>query len=282
MRKIKPKYLAAALFAAFAAMICGCSDSTELPSGEAVTTEETAVTERQTDETEFNGTIEPLPDINELSPADPLEALDIKPSDYFTPGVWTSTYTDNTGNFYIFDEDGLHGQIIPMADADGMDFAYSISGSSMTMFVGEELTPYNAELERTEEGHIIIHMTYLGTQDELEYLSGISADGFKFYPARRLAKMAESFYKSRTGITPAGVEYKLTDDDMVVLDLWVKDENGWRKDVESYTVSMFTAAGWSSISFEEIDLSGEDTGTEGAAAPGADDDIPDIEEPDQY
>ena len=62
---------------------------------------------------------------------------------------------------------------------------------------------------------------------------------------------------------------------MVVIDLWVLDENGWRSDVESYTVSMFTAVGWSSITFDEIDLSVIST-TETTEETLPEDDIPDI------
>ena len=42
---------------------------------------------------------------------------------------------------------------------------------------------------------------------------------------------------------------------MVVLNLWIPDENGWRHDVDSFTVSMFSAKGWSSITYDDIDLS---------------------------
>ena len=176
MKKILP------LIAALPFVLCSCSDNSELPPSPA-TIEETAEYTTAYTEAEilFTETMEDIPPEHELSPADPLNALDIQPSDYFKPGVWTSTYTDDTGNFYIFDEDGLHGRFIPMADAEGVDFTYSIDGSSMTMFVGEELTPYSAELETTGEGHVIIHMTFLGTEYELIYLSGISSEDFSFY-----------------------------------------------------------------------------------------------------
>ena len=98
-------------------------------------------------------------------------------------------------------------------------------------------------------------MTFLGTQDELTFLSEVSAGNFSFYPAARLAKMAEMYYTQQTGTELAGVEYLIEDNDMVVLNLWVKDQNGWRSDVESYTVSMFSAKGWSSITYDDIDLS---------------------------
>ena len=67
--------------------------------------------------------------------------------------------------------------------------------------------------------------------------------------------MAEMYYTQQTGTELAGVEYLIEDNDMVVLNLWVKDQNGWRSDVESYTVSMFSAKGWSSITYDDIDLS---------------------------
>lgn len=245
------------LIAALPLVLCSCSDNSEMPPSPA-TVEETAEDSTavyKEAEIPFTETMEDIPLEHELSPADPLGALDIQPSGYFKPGVWTSSYTDDTGNFYIFDEDGLHGRFIPMADAEGVDFTYSIDGSSMTMFVGEELTPYSAELETTDEGHIIIHMTFLGTEDELTYLSGISSENFSFYPGKKLAAMAEKYYEQQTGQELVGVEYIITENDMVILNLYVHDENGWRRDVESYTVSMFSAAGWSSISCEPIDLS---------------------------
>lgn len=235
-------------------LLCGCNGT---PSETPVFTDESSddTLEAYSVETPFSSTMEDIPDENELSLADPLDNLDITPSDYFTPGVWTSQNTDDTGNFYIFDEDGIHGRIIPMADADGVDFVYSINENRMTMYVGEEFTPYNATLERTDEGHVVICMTFLGTQDELTFLSGVSAGNFSFYPAARLAKMAEMYYAQQTGTELAGVEYLIEDNDMVVLNLWVKDQNGWRSDVESYTVSMFSAKGWSSITYDDIDLS---------------------------
>lgn len=256
--------------------LCGCAGTpTESVPG---TAEQPLITYESpiTEDLSFSDTTEPDPSADELTPIDPLQSLDITPSDYFTPGVWTSLNTDDTGNFYIFDEDGIHGRMIPMADADGVDFLYSISGNEMTMYVGEELTPYSAELQRTSEGHIVINMTFLGTQDELTFLSGVSAGDFSFYPAARLAKMAEKYYTDQTGTKLAGVEYLISEDDMVVLNLWVKDENGWRSDVESYTVSMFTAFGWSSISFEEIDLSSISVTETFEALP--EDDIPDVVE----
>lgn len=255
-------------------LLCGCNTTERetLPQ----TAEATADTRETTsDEAPFTGTMDEIGD-EELSPADPVQSLNITPSDYFTPGVWTSLNTDDTGNFYIFDQDGLHGRMIPMADADGIDFTYSIDGSTMTMYVGEEFTPYNAELERTDEGHVIIHMTFLGTQDELTFLSDVSAGDFTFYPAARLAKMAENYYKAQTGKDLAGVEYLISENDMVVLNLWVKDENGWRRDVDSYTVSMFTASGWSSITYDDVDLSGYQPEVPTEEVP--EDDIPDIVE----
>lgn len=254
--------------------LCGCSETnSEIQTISEETVE--ASVQASTEEFEFLATMEDIPDEQELYPADPLDTLNITPSDYFTPGIWTSENSDDTGNFYIFDEDGIHGKMIPMADADGIDFAYSISGSNMTMYVGEELTPYSAELERTSEDHVIIHMTFLGTQDELTYLSAVPESGFTFYPAARLAQMAEKYYFNKTGITLAGSEYSIAENDMVVIDLWVLDENGWRSDVESYTVSMFTAVGWSSITFDEIDLSVIAT-TETTEETLPEDDIPDI------
>ena len=242
------------LFAVLPFVLCSCSNNTEsvpVPATmEATSEEQSFYTEP---EIPFSETMEEI--TQELTVADPLEFLDIQPSYYFTPGVWTSSYTDDTGNFYIFDKDGLHGRFIPMADAEGVDFTYSIEGSSMTMYVGEELTPYSAELEYIDEGHVIIHMMFLGTQDELTYLSGISAEGFSFYPGKKLAAMAEKYYEQQTGQELVGVEYIIAENDMVVLNLYIHDENGWRFDVESYTVSMFSAAGWSSISCEPVDLS---------------------------
>ena len=236
-------------------LLCSCSiqDEPEVtPSGEVQPYIPTA---DETVEIPFTATMESLPDERELSPADPLKDLDLQPSDYFRPGVYTSEYTDETGNFYIFDSDGLHGRFIPMADAEGVDFTYSIAGNSMTMYIGEELTPYQAELERTDHDTIIIHMTFLGTQDELTYLSGVSADDFTFYPARLLSQLAGKYYEDSTGVELAGVEYKIIEGNMVVLNLWVSDENGWRSDVDTFTVSMFSAKGWSSITYDDIDLS---------------------------
>lgn len=237
--------------------LCSCSMNNEFPETVPATSEEAAeaTVDLQTVEQPFNGTMESMPGEQELSPADPLAALDIQPSDYFRAGVYTSDYTDDTGNFYIFSSDGMHGRLIPMADADGVDFTYTIDGDDMTLFVGEELTPYQATLERTDEGSIIIHMTFLGTQDELKYLSNISAEDFKFYPARRLAQLSRKYYEDKTGVKLEGVDFKIISDDMVVINMWVNDENGWRSDVDSFTISMFTARGWSSITYDEIDLS---------------------------
>ncbi len=270
------------LLAALPFILCSCADNYE-SAPDTLTIEQTAepTSEIHTEpELPFSETMEEMPQEHELSPADPLKHLDIQPSDYFKPGVWTSTYTDDTGNFYIFDDDGIHARLIPMADAEGVDFTYSIDGSRMTMYVGEELTPYNAELETTDEGHVIIHMTFLGTQDELIYMSGISAEGFTFYPTRKLSAMAERFYEQQTGQKLAGIECKITEDDMVVLNLYVHDENGWRLDVESYTVSMFSAAGWSSISCEPVDLSTVELLATGESEQTGADDIPDIVAPD--
>lgn len=237
-------------------LLCSCSMNNEIPEEIPQTMEPIYTsTAEETSELPFTYTIEALPGEQELSPADPLKALDLKPSDYFTPGVYTSEYTDDTGNFYIFDGDGLHGKLIPMADAEGVDFTYSIDGERMTLYVGEELTPYRAELEKTDHDTIIIHMTFLGTQDELTYLSGVSADNFTFYPARRLAQLSKKYYEDKTGIKLEGVEFKIIESDMVVVNMWVCDENGWRSDVDSFTLSMFTAKGWSSITYDEIDLS---------------------------
>lgn len=267
---MKLHYIAAAL----PIFLCGCSGThTESVTVSTIESAETS-NEAESVEIPFTGTMDVSPDIEDLTPADLLESLDITPSDYFTPGVWTSLNTDDTGNFYIFDEDGIHARMIPMADADGVDFAYSITGSSMTMYVGEEMTPYSATLERTDSGAVVIHMSYLGTQDELTFLAGVSADGFNFYPAARLAKMAEKYYTSQTGTEIAGVEYLIAENDMVVLNLWVKDQNGWRSDVESYTISMFTAHGWSSITYDEIDLSA--VNLEQFTEEAAEDDIPDM------
>lgn len=237
-------------------LLCSCSMNNEIPEEIPQTMEPVYTsTAEETSELPFTYTIEALPGEQELSPADPLKALDLKPSDYFTPGVYTSEYTDDTGNFYIFESDGLHGKLIPMADAEGVDFTYSIDGERMTLYVGEELTPYRAELEKTDHDTIIIHMTFLGTQDELTYLSGVSADNFTFYPARRLAQLSKKYYEDKTGIKLEGVEFKIIESDMVVVNMWVCDENGWRSDVDSFTLSMFTAKGWSSITYDEIDLS---------------------------
>ena len=266
------------LAAALPIFLCSCSDNPESLPPESTDTSNSAYTDEYVGEPElpFTETMEPAPQENELSPADPLVSLDIKPSDYFTPGVWTSTYTDDTGNFYIFDEDGIHGELIPMADAEGVSFVYSINGSKMTMYVGEELMPYNAELETIANGHVIIHMTFLGTQDELEHLSGVSSENFTFYPAKKLATLAESYYRQQTDQELAGVEYYITENDMVVINLYTTDENGWRKDVESYTVSMFSAAGWSSIYCEPIDLSAAAEEISEPEQQSVVDDIPDI------
>lgn len=248
--KFKPLSVLPLLF------LCSCSMNNEFSEVQPGTEEHVNMsTAEETVEVPFNGTMEPIPDEQELSPAEPLKGLNIQPSDYFTPGVYTSEYTDDTGNFYIFKTDGLHGKLIPMADGEGVDFTYSINGDSMTMYVGEELTPYQAELERTDHDTVIIHMTFLGTQDELTYLSGVSADNFTFYPARRLSQLARKYYEDKTGVKLAGVEFKIIEGDMVVLNLWIPDENGWRHDVDSFTVSMFSAKGWSSITYDDIDLS---------------------------
>ena len=264
-------------------LLCGCSTAQEISDYLPETAEQYAATaEASSEESVFAETMESAPSEQDLSPADPLKGLHLQPSDYFRPGVYTSDYTDDTGNFYIFSDDGMHARLIPMADAEGVDFTYSISGNTMTMFVGEELTPYQAELETTEEGHIIIHMTFLGTQDKLTYLSEISADNFSFYPARKLAQLARKHYEDSTGVKLEGVEYKIIEGDMVVLNLWVPDENGWRSDVDSYTVSMFTAKGWSSITFDEIDLSSIVLDSEEAVST-RDADVPDvIESPAAY
>lgn len=270
------KYAIAAI--ALPLILCSCADSESVPLPQ--TAEEIEYTTEATCEPDltFDATMESEPALHEVAPADPLGSLGIEPSDYFTPGVWTSLNSDDVGNFYIFDEDGMHGRLIPMSDSDGVDFTYSISGTSMTMYVGEELTPYSASLEKTDDSHVTIHMTFLGTNDELTYLSGISAEGFTFYPARRLAELAERHYYLETGIKPAGVEYLFHSDDMVVLNIWVRDSNGWRKDVESYTVNMFTAAGWSSITFEDIDLSSVPPETTEEASSAFTDDVADITE----
>lgn len=260
---------------------CGANNAVETPSessesvGIVLETAEAVMAE--TTEAEFSGTLEAVPSEDELSDAQPLDALDITPSDYFKAGVWTSSYTEDIGNFYIFDEDGIHGKLIPMADAEGVDFVYSINGDKMTMYVGEELTPYSAELEMIDEEHIIIHMTYLGTQDELEFMPGYSADSFSFYPAKKLAELAEKYYTEKTGTELMGAEYYIHEGELVVVNLYVADENGWRSDVESYTLSMFSAKGWSSITLEEIDLSAVEM-TEDAAV-SVDDNIQDIDEP---
>lgn len=263
-----------AITASLLFILCSCSTDTEsIPQSLTVEVTEIFHTEQ---EPPFTETMEEIPQEHELFPADPLESLNIKPSDFFTPGVWTSTYTDDTGNFYIFDKDGIHGEIIPMSDAEGMGFSYSINGNKMTMYVGEELTPYNAELEKISEGHVIIHMTYLGTQDELVYLSGISAENFSFYPSKKLSVLAERYYMQQTGTELAGIECNIIENDMVVLNLYITDENGWRKDVESYTVSMFTASGWSSITCEPIDLRAAYEESDEPISQPAEDDIPDI------
>ncbi len=261
-------------------ILCGCAGGYESVPTVEITSEETSLCTAETTEEIFAATIEALPQPHELSPADPLEALNIDPSDYFKPGVWSSTTSEKSGNFYVFDEDGIHGELIPMSDADGVSFAYSISGSSMTMFVGDELTPYNAELEKTDDGSVIIHMTYLGTHDELKYLWEVPEGGFTFYPSKELADKAEKYYTDLTGTELAGVDYHIDKDDMVIIDLWVKDENGWREDVESYTMSMFTGSGWSSVTRERIDLSEVELDEKEETVDASDDNVQDIEEPD--
>ena len=72
------------------------------------------------------------------------------------------------------------------------------------------------------------------------------------------------------------MEYIFIENDMLVLNIWVRDSNGWRSDVESYTVNMFTAAGWSSITFEDIDLSTVPPAATEEAALSATDDIADM------
>lgn len=269
-------------FLPFAALLpllfCGCAGDNavpELPETAEVT--EQVLIPVSSEEPEFRGTLEELPPTEEFTLADPLSGLDIQPSDYFRPGVYTSSYTDDTGNFYIFDPDGIHGRLIPMADADGVDFTYSVDGNRMTMYVGEELTPYSAELETTPDGNIIIHMTYLGTSDELEYLRDVSPDGFSFYPAKKLAQLAEKYYEQQTGRELMGVEYYIHQGDLVVLNLYAADQNGWRSDVDSYTLSMFSAKGWSSITYDDIDLSAVTLTEE--PLPQTSDDVPDIDEP---
>ena len=74
-----------------------------------------------------------------------------------------------------------------------------------------------------------------------------------------------------------GVEYYIHQGDLVVLNLYVADQNGWRNDVDSYTLSMFSAKGWSSITYDDIDLSAVTLTEE--AAPQTSDDVPDIDEP---
>ena len=88
-------------------LFCGCAGDNavhELPMTVEVTVESVVYS---TEEPEFRGTLEELPPTEEFAPADPLSGLDIQPSDYFKPGVYTSSYTDDTGNFYIFDPDGI-------------------------------------------------------------------------------------------------------------------------------------------------------------------------------
>lgn len=268
------KYLP--IFAALPIVLCSCGGNADsLPAAPTAESTEFCISD-EPDITfeEFGETMEILPAEHELSPADPLEQLDIQPSGYFKPGVWLSEFSEDTGNFYIFDEDGIHGRFIPIADAEGVDFAYSINGSSMTMYVGEDLTPYNAELEAIDEEHVIIHMTFLGTQDDLTYLSGFSAEGFTFYPARKLASLAGKYYEQQTGVKPVGVDFKMHTDDLVILEPYVLDENGYRSYVDSYTVSVFSAKGWSSISISDVDLSTVDIpATEEVRA--INDDIPD-------
>lgn len=269
------------ILAAMTLSLCSCSNEIE-QQPEVFTAEPSAEVTTVYIETEppFSDTMEPLPPENELSPADPLEALEIIPSGVIKPGVWLSSYTDDTGNFYIFNEDGIHGRFIPIADAEGVDFIYTIDGSSMTLYVGEELTPYNADLEVIDEEHFIIHMTFLDTQDELTYMAGLSSEGFSFYPAKKLAALAQEYYEQQTGQKIVGVDYRMYTGDMVVLNLYVHDRNGWRSDVESYTISMFTAKGWSSISCEPVDLSSVKlTSTEEQTIS---DDIPDVILPESW
>lgn len=267
--------------AAMALSLCSCSNEIE-QQPEVFTAEPSAEVTTVYIETEppFSETMEELPPENELSPADPLEALQFKPSGVIKPGVWLSSYTDDTGNFYIFKEDGIHGRFIPIADAEGVDFTYIIDGSGMTLYVGEELTPYDAELEIIDEDNLIIHMTFLGTQDELTYMAEMSPDGFSFYPAKMLAALAREYYEQQTGQKIVGVDYRMYTGDMVVLNLYVHDRNGWRSDVESYTVSMFTAKGWSSVSCEPVDFSSVKLPTteEHTVA----DDIPDVVLPESW
>ena len=257
-------------------ILCSCAKNENAPLPQTAEELEYTVEATQEPDLTFDATMESDPALHEVVPADPLASLGIQPSDFFTPGVWTSLNSDDAGNFYIFDEDGMHGRLIPMSDSDGVDFTYSIKGTDMTMYVGEDLTPYSASLEKTDDSHVTIHMTFLGTSDELTYLSGMSAEGFTFYPARKLSELAERYYYLETGIKPAGVEYIFIENDMLVLNIWVRDSNGWRSDVESYTVNMFTAAGWSSITFEDIDLSTVPPAATEEAALSATDDIADM------
>ena len=106
--KFKPLSVLPLLF------LCSCSMNNEFSEVQPGTEEHvTMSTAEETVEVPFNGTMEPIPDEQELSPAEPLKGLNIQPSDYFTPGVYTSEYTDDTGNFYIFNTDGLHGKLSP-------------------------------------------------------------------------------------------------------------------------------------------------------------------------
>lgn len=69
-------------------LLCGCNTTERetLPQ----TAEATADTRETTsDEAPFTGTMDEI-GYEELSPADPVQSLSITPSDYFTPGVWTS------------------------------------------------------------------------------------------------------------------------------------------------------------------------------------------------
>lgn len=262
-------------------MLGGCSENNEIiPTREiTVTLEETRQETQEAASTEenFASTIEELPYHAELSPMIPSIEHTIASSDYFRSGVWLSEASEGSCNFYVFYPDGIHGELIPIADADGVAFTYRITGNKMLMLMENSHVPYNAELEKINDNKIVISMVDLGIFDELSYFSEIPEKGFVFYPPSILAKKAGVLFEDTTGVKPAGIDFRLNEDNLVIIDIWVKDSNGWREDIESYTVDMITGCGWSSISFDEIDLSEIEIIVTSEEA--ADDNIGDIEEP---
>ena len=94
--KFKPLSVLPLLF------LCSCSMNNEFSEVQPGTEEHVNMsTAEETVEVPFNGTMEPTPDEQELSPAEPLKGLNIQPSDYFTrpstPTILeTSTYLTQT------------------------------------------------------------------------------------------------------------------------------------------------------------------------------------------